>query len=299
MSNRFKELSDEEYSKLRRNLLKEKGSVAQLEFLKAVLHDADFLNYFEEKVATVGSVDVCLCSQKLTESEFKHAPADTEASLYDAWKELSPRTACRTTFWAMVTINHIKNEKIHSSYLAADGRGGTEGSNRINRLLRNEQQGVAKSKEIDDCIRAVFRRLGGLPDARGNKSIYVDCPFGRAWWRERLVSQISKGDINRIQRVRDLTRLSNAYWEELVVLVVSRNSILGSHKIREAFILSLAEQLSEDTTSPLATAKKLRTTCRVLGSIQASRELSILEDSELREVTDGVVKSQHDFWSKQ
>ena len=30
------------------------------------------------------------------------------------------------------------------------------------------------------CVRTVLRRLGGLPEVRGNRSVYVDCPFARA-----------------------------------------------------------------------------------------------------------------------
>ena len=63
---------------------------------------------------------------------------------------------------------------------------------RIDRALM--ETGDEQPKMMDRTVRAVLRRLGGLPEVRGARSVFVNCPFARAWWREHLVKQIAQGD---------------------------------------------------------------------------------------------------------
>ena len=288
----YQEFDDAAFSRFRRRLLRNKGGSEQREFLQAVRDDEEFLRVIRSAVVTQGLAEPALCPDRLTESEFKQPPANTEAVLYDAWSSLTPRVACRTTFWANLTCCHIENGRIHATYLAANGGPGAGGAERIDRVLDGE--GESADKPIDYCVRTVFRRLGGLPEARGNKSVYVDCPLARAWWRERLVSEVSKGDPVCAEDVREVTRVNQAFWEELVVLVVSRNSVLGSHEVRDTFILSLADLMTRERSTPLRIAKNLRAACRMIGTIQASRELSVLDEGEIRVLMDDVVRFQHE-----
>lgn len=292
-NNSYEEFQDESFSKLRRDLLNKKGSELQLEFLKAVQSNLEFLDFIISSVKFIpGSKKITLCPTPLTESEFKQPPIDTEQNLFNAWSSITPRIACRTTFWATVTLRHIESDLIQASYLAANGKPGTNGALGIKTLL--QEQGDSRDELIDGRVRTILRRLGGLQEARGNRSVYVDCPFARAWWREHLVRQVAKVDHALMRKVREVLRLNKAYWENLVMLVVSRNSVLGSHRIRSSFILSLAELLEREPNTPLGKVAGLRSACQAIGSIQASRELSILDDDELREITDNVVMTQHE-----
>ena len=276
----YREFVDADYTKFRRGLLRTKGGPRQRDFLRAIRNNEDFLNFVRNGIATGGSGEPPLCPERMTEHEFKNPPASTETELYEAWKELTPRIACRTTFWASVTCRHIEGDRIQAVYLAANGGSNINAIERIDRVLQGD--GDNSAKRIDDCVRTVFRRLSGLPEARGNRSVYVDCPFARAWWRARLVAEISQGDQHRADSVRMVVRVSQAYWEELVTLVVSRNSVLGSHEVRNTFILSLADFLMNESETPLRIAKNLRIVCRSIGVIQASRELSVLDEGEIR-----------------
>lgn len=282
----FKEFDDATFSRFRRRLLRTKGSAEQRAFLAAVRNGTDFARVIRDELMTHGSVDQGLSPEALTENEFKQPPRSTEMELYGAWSGLTPRIACRTTFWANLTFRHIENGRIQSSYLAANGGNAGSGAERIDKVLQESGDGAAGL--IDKCVRTVLRRLGGLPEARGNKSVYVDCPLARAWWRERVVNEVADGDLERAKRVREVTRLKQTYWEELVVLVVSRNSVLGSREVRDKLILSLA-----GVSRPLLTTKNLRATCRVVGALQASRELSILGERELQDLMDQVVRLHH------
>lgn len=288
----YQEFDDAALSRFRRGLLRNKGGSEQRQFLQAVLDDEEFLHVIRSAVVTQGSGEPALCPDRLTESEFKQPPANTEVDLYSAWSSLTPRVACRTTFWANLTCRHIENGRIRAAYLAANGGTGAGGAERIDRVL--DGKGESSVKLIDASVRTVFRRLGGLPEARGNRSVYVDCPLARAWWRERLVSEVSKGDPDIAEDVREVTRVNQAYWEQLVVLVVSRNSVLGSHEVRDTFILSLADLMARKPRTPLRIAENLKAACRMIGTIQASRELSVLEKTELRKLMDEVVRLHHD-----
>ena len=289
---RYREFDDAGFSQFRRKLLQVPGGPSQRDFLGTVRDDGEFLRVVRSEVTTVGSEDLVLCPDALTESEFKQPPAMTEAGLYGAWSNLTPRVACRTTFWANLTCRHVENGRIHASFLAANGGPGAGGAERIDRVLQGN--GDDAPTQIDRCVRTVFRRLGGLPAARGNKSVYVDCPLARAWWRERLVDEVSRGDPDCADDVREVTRVNQTYWEELVVLVVSRNSVLGSQEVRDEFIRSLADLMANEPLTPMRIARNLRAACRMVGTIQASRELSVLDEAELRALMDEVVQLHHD-----
>ena len=285
------EFDDAALSRFRRRLLRTKGSFEQRDFLSAICNDGSFLQVLNDNVSSQGSHEPELSPEPLTESEFKQPPVNTEEELYNTWSFLTPRVACRTTFWAKLTCRHIECGRIKASFLAGNGKPNASGIERIERA--NQSEGDEGAKLVDDCVRTVLRRLGGLPEVRGNRSVYVDCPFARAWWREHLVSEVSKGNKDIIPDVREVTRINQTYWEELVVLVVSRNSVLGSREIRNRFILSLASLIVRKTNSPLRVAKNLRNACRMVGAIQASKELSVLNYSELQGIMNEVVRVHH------
>ena len=121
----------------------------------------------------------------------------------------------------------------------------------------------------------------GLPEVRGNRSVYVDCPFARAWWRERMVEQASNGDQELAAHVRRVIRIHQTYWEKLVDRIVFRNSTFGSTNIRNAFMRALAQFVQSHPGTEMAKTDGLQTLCRRASAYQGNRELSILSDNEL------------------
>ena len=284
----FKELSDSDYTRMRRNLLRSKGSERQREFLEIVRDRAAFLNHFAD-VPTIGAIDTDFVRDPMTESEFKDPPSDTEQTLYKSWRMVTPSVACRSTFWAYVTLKHIRMKRIDSVYLAANGGNFLGGAERIDFALRDET--AEGPQRIDSCVRTVLRRLGGLPEVRGNRSVYVDCPFARAWWRERLVEQTTCADPESADQVRKIIRLNQTYWEKLIDRIVSRNSTFGSTNIRNAFFKALAQFVQSNPDSALTHAKGLQRLCRRATTYQGHRELSILTDEELDDLMKVVVRT--------
>lgn len=273
----IRELSDADYSRFRKSLLREKGSGRQRDFLGAVRASNDFLDRLSV-IPTVGTNNVSLAPEQMTEEEYKNPPSDTEQALYLSWSNLTPSIACRSTFWAQLTLEHVRNGRIESVFLAANGSN-LSGAERIDSVLRDTT--ARAPQQVDSCVRTVLRRLGGLPEVRGNRSVYVDCPFARAWWRERMVEEASNGDMHTALLVRSVIRIHQTYWEKLIDRIVFRNSTFGSREIRNSFVRALARFLHSNPKSSLKDTKNLQTLCRRATALQGSRELSILDDREL------------------
>ena len=297
----YKQLNVEEYAKFRKSLLREKGSNQQRDFLYAAQNNDGFVEFVRNSVCTEGNIEIPVISENLSESEYKECPIDTEVKLYTAWEKITPETACRVSFWGEVTLRHIeegKNDRlIKAYYLAANGGALSGGQERIDKSLSNQ----GSIKEIDSCVRTILRRMSGLPEARGNRTQYVDCPFGRAWWRTRLSNEIADESLIHVDKIRNLLHLQQVYWEELVTLVVSRNSILGDRKVRDALIWNLAEILEkknkakdhndEDHNYIVLKSTYLRVLCRLLGIRCAWQEMGILELVEIKELIGDEIES--------
>lgn len=304
----YAEFDDGDYTRLRRSLVRKsaKGSIGQRKFLEAARDSGSFLRYMKDAVGLQQGVELEPLADRMSEAEFGNPPSDTERRLYEAWGTLTPRVACRTAFWARVTCRHIEEERIESSYLAANGGGNVTGTQRIDAAL--SATGEQAALELDRCVRTVLRRLGGLPEARGNRSVYVNCPLARAWWRERLVAEVateyvrppfhllrrrerlvaevatdeSEGLARQIRAV--VHPESQQYWEELVTFVVSRNSVFGSAAVRNMLIRTVAKVLDDDPGSPLRLSDELKRVCRAVSSIQASIELSVLPPDDVQTI---------------
>ncbi len=282
----FKELNDAEYATFRKDLLRVKGSERQTKFLGIVRNSDTFLEHMSA-ISTEGAVDAALAAEAMTENEYKDPPSSTEQVLYTAWSSLTPAVACRSTFWANLTIEHIRTGRIQSAYLAANGGNLAGGAERIDFVL-DDTYGQ-EPKQIDNCVRTVLRRLGGLREVRGNRSVYVDCPFARAWWRERIATQAGGGDEEMASCVRTILRTNQTYWEKLIDRIVFRNSTFGSENIRSAFVRALAQCVETNPSSEFTSSTDLQRLCRRVTTYQGARELSILSRTELDDLMRAVI----------
>ena len=290
----YKRLDDEKYTGLRKALLKQKGSDLQREFLKVARSSDQFLDFVRTQVDTKGEREASVFDERLTEHQYKEPTKDTEQRMYKIWEDVPPETACRVTFWGEVTLRHIENKRIQSSYLAANGGALSGGLERIDKALSKS----GNEKEIDNCVRVILRRMSGLPEARGNISVYVNCPLGCAWWRERFADEvcefIDKSSLKSKAShdgILNLLRQGQEYWETLVRLVVSRNAVLGDRNVRDVLIWSLSETLKSDKENSVLKSQNLKSLCRLLGVRCAWQELGILEPAELKSLIDNEISS--------
>ena len=287
----YRELDPDQYSRLQRELLREKGGDRQRKFLEALKDNDSFVAWIESQVPTNEGRRLPTFDGPLTEASFKEPTADQEAQMYQLWQDAPPRTACRPSFWASVTLEHIREDKIaEATWLAANGGVTETGEERIDRALATNTD-EAGNKLVDDCVRTVFRRMSGLPAARGNRSVFVDSTFGRGWWRERIVATILKraDDVAERQSLLDAVRVNQTYWERLVTMIVSRGSVFGADDIQAALINTLARRFQGNPNTPLRNAGTLGTALRRFSNLAASREISVLPFPEICRIVDDLL----------
>ena len=287
----YQELDEAGYLQLQTSLLKVKGGSRQTELLEALKENDDFVQFIDERVEITQGSQIPTFDGPLTESSFKEPTEDQEQSMYELWRDAPPSVACRVTFWAGVTLEHIRAGKItQATWLAANGGNTEGGEERVDRAL--SMTGEDGTKAIDDCVRTVFRRMSGLPAARGNRSVFVNPTFGRAWWRARMVSRIldRPEQVEDRQNLLDIVRRNQQYWENLVTMIVSRGSVFGSTDVQDAVINSLARHTSQHPDTPLRNASTLNTALRRLSNVAASREIGAMEFSQIEEIVDDLLE---------
>lgn len=281
----YREFTGEDYTGLRKELIRKKGGAAQIEFLDVLKDSQQFIEWLEDKVSIKDGDDFDLVSGPLSEDEFKDQPEFVESELFQKWGGITPAQACRATFWGYVTLRHIQEGKIKAHFLAANGGTLPGGLERIDNVLRDSDP-----QSIDRIVRDALRRLSGLPEARGNRTVYVNCPFARAWWRGHIAKEIiattTQADEKKIKKT---LRINQTYWEELITSVVSKNSVFGDTKIRAALIWALSDLLDEDLqiskkAEGLFVAAELRKIVKRIGVRLAWQELSIFDAGELKQL---------------
>ncbi len=269
--------------------MSKKGSDSQRVFLEAVRETGSFLDHVA-KIGVTGETDVLFLTAPLTEHEFKDPPSRIEQDIYALYPPsvVPPALACRTTFWAQVTLAHLREGTIESAYLAANGGSLPGGLERIDQALGDETP--AQNKIIDSCVRSILRRLGGLPEVRGVRSVYVDCPLARGWWREHFVGQAMHDTPALGPALRTIVRSSQTYWEKFVDRVIIRSPTFGSENVRGAFLRALARH-AQDNPDPKLRSSDMQRLSRRARVYQGRQELSILENADLDALMTVVVEN--------
>ena len=274
-----KKIDGASYTKLRKNLIRQNGSGIQRDFLNALLDSARFVQWFNEEVQTTEGDDASLSLLgELSEGEYKEPPVSTERQIFETWKELKPADACQSAFWGWVTLRHIEEGKIKSTFLAGNDK--ATGLEHIERALKENE-----SKKMDDVVRTALRRFSGLVEARGHRSVYANCSFARAWWRQYMANEVCESTPAERDNVMEVFRKSQSYWEELISSVVSKNSLLGDSKIRIALIWALSESVNDAEKAALYKANLLKNQIiKRIGIRSAWQELAIFSVEELKEL---------------
>lgn len=276
---RYREFEPSRFAETRRRLIREKGDDFQRAFLAALLDRSDFDHWLDEHLVIVdgeGHEPPC-CREKITEEEFRQPTVDVERMAFDSWTGLTPREACRPSFWGYSTVTHIRQEIIEPHWLALNGRPEMSGRRRIGDALDGNDP-----VKVDDVTRTILRRLSGLPEARGGlRSVSVDCTLARAWWREHLARQVVEvagADDRAVSRV---LRLSQTYWEKLVTMIVSRNTVLGDDRVRSVLVGALAGRFDDTRYAELLRPSGLDRCVRMIGVLSAWQELGVFDVDEL------------------
>ncbi len=156
-----------------------RGGPEQIAFLQAVVANR-LLEYLAARgVGTdFSTLDTPLLPTTLREADFDNPSVAVAQMIRETFRRLTLQEAATVAVWNAITLHHIQAERLTSSCLAKKGR------ERIGRALDSHN-----SKHIDDCVRTVFRSMGGLSRIRGKVSVLSDCFFSRCWWIGQIVER--------------------------------------------------------------------------------------------------------------
>ena len=249
-----------------------RGGDEQREFIRLAKDDPSaFCAHLRSWELTAGETPPVM-DQALSEKEFVDPSWSTECVIAATWQALPVRLAARPETWFRIHVELIEQGRIESSYLAAGSRG-DPGRTQIAQALRRNN-----AKKVDDCVRAVLRRLGGIVSYRGNRTAFMDCPLAKAWWRHRYAQEAHRV-FNR-HSPEDLSRaLRKPFrWERLVEDMISRLTVIGDSAIRPALVQSLADGagITSQEMSRLTIWIGRRSTVQALGALGPEYVLNLV-----------------------
>ncbi len=96
-----------------------------------------------------------------------------------------------------------------------------------------------------------------------------------------------------------MVRRSKDYWEKLIVMIGSHNSVFGSSVVVDAFVARLARLLAVEPKSVLRDTDALVRTVRRISALAAARELGVLEIDEIVEIMNEVLWDVHQAGERQ
>lgn len=169
---------------------------------------------------------------RLQPGEFREPPIELEEELGAAWKDhVRPRAASSPLFWLLCHIAWLEEDRF--------GRTGHD--------LAEAFTAGHGDRTREGRTRNFLRRTGGLPVARGNTSVFSDCPLARAWWRWYLSGQVERTTDNRVtaRRAHEVLHSNRPAWEELAMLSLRRIVVVNQPRARAAIVSRLDRRLKQ------------------------------------------------------
>lgn len=217
----------------------------------------------------------------LAEGELASPPESTEKSLSETIQGVSPRQAALPAFWASCNLELLRRGVVREpSYFAKPIGSGSEvtGCGTLEQALKEG------SKHLDSCIRTLCRQLlGGVPEERGQVSVFLDPRIARAWWRGHVVQQAAEDLGVDPDPIWKTLRLTGAPWEELVQHMVRKLTHVGERAIRSALVVRFVEMKLIEDSSPVR-RKRTVDLLAATGQCAAGRSLGVLSPSEVLDV---------------
>ncbi len=168
--------------------------------------------------------------KELMPLEAREPSRELEEELAEAWKgRVRPRMASQPLFWLICHIEWIEQ-----------GRFGSAGRRRAGAFTDGRGE-----KTIEGRTRNFLRRAGGLPVARGNVSVFSDCPLARAWWRRHLAEEVERTTQGRLTsgNAHEVFHANRSAWEELAMVSLRRMTVVNQPRARAAIVWKLNRRL--------------------------------------------------------
>lgn len=211
-----------------------RGGWGQRAFLEAVADDA-----FPEYLAAQGvgqnfaALGAPLLASVLSESDLRQPSFAMAQRVRNAYRNLTSQEAASVSVWNVITLHNLSAERLAASYLAV-GKGSASGQARIHQALRDRS-----AQAMDDCVRTVFRKMGGLPKIRGTVSVFSDCALSRAWWTGKIAEDArAEWPLDERQAWTTL----NQFWSVISEWAVSRPVLIACPALMAGLLAYLTQR---------------------------------------------------------
>lgn len=213
-------------------------------------HD-DAYNAIIDSIGTVAAIDrstltaaistAPTLTQKMSTAELYSPQFSSDSVMHASMSGIKRSQASDYRYWHLLTLNQFANHKLgHPVLLLEKSPRARKGAT---------ENGAGSAKELDDCMRAVFRNLGGIW-LRDSKYL-LDAPLPRAWWRVRLSVDARRAAKNSGIDVRDVYDTlsgpeNRKLWEAIVgqsARLARPNVLVALTKCRIAGRNDLKEQV--------------------------------------------------------
>ena len=211
-----------------------RGGDEQREFIRLVAEDQTAFCRLVRSWGLKPGASPPFTETRLSEKEFVDPPWSTERTIASTWAALPVNLAARPETWTRIHVEMIEQSRMTSSYLAANGNG-ESGRRRIAQALKETD-----AQQVDSCVRTVLRRLGGVIE-RANRTVFLDCPLAKTWWRHRYAIEAHTAFPRHSVETLSTALRPTFRWEALVEAMVSKLTIIGDSAIRPAVVHCFAK----------------------------------------------------------
>ena len=288
---KIKRYHAESFSRFRKIALKDRGGELQREILHKTrnANGKDFCDWLAGKIdgGIEGEFEPKMPEMppQITAAEFKDPTGKTSEYMWEAWKDLHPGAACNPAVWGYIVSRLIADGRIEPSYLMMGSNGGqTNGRKEIDTALA--ATGSDQENKIDFCVRSFFRRLSSLPEERGARSVYQNCPLSRAWWQHYIAAEVAQSIGRSVADIRALFE-ERALWELLSSKMATRLTVIGDRNIRDGIVGFLLDQPSK---SHFFGKKHLDPLLVEIGVMCSWRALGVFSPAQIKEIVDSLSK---------
>ena len=242
MMTEYKQLDGQAWLEFGKNLLKEKGSEEQKEFLEICKTGKDgFLDYIDEQLSSYKDGVIAdapiYFERKFTETEFLCPPKDTQEIIWDMFKDMPDEIMYSCGFWGYTIIGMIKNDSIKPEYLASELNGVNKtGIYMIDEALKST---VSEDKKIDDRVRRILRSMCN-PEPRGKRIVFNDFSLGKAYWRWHWATRMAQHIGLNSSQILEI--FDEKYYAAFSEKMHSGQSYISSENVLGGLLLYLQSQ---------------------------------------------------------
>ena len=212
----------------------------------------------------------------LSPSEYRDPPLALERELCDSLPDLTPARAAQPAFWALCHIAWLEagcfESPLEVFFLGAKVTGKEVG-------------------KPDQAVRNLFRRMSGLPHARGKVSVLADCTISCAWWRGRVArlaadESVMVNDPFSTEDAHRVLHAGNDAWARLVGDSVRRVTVVNHSRLHAALIAEYLDAARDKGGLP---AKEVQSVVRELATLGTTLCFDMMPWAEIRAIVEQAV----------